>query len=412
MDFNKYASDTMAFIKDLEADGCRFPGSDEEKAAAQKIKGVINETVGIKPKCESFVFAPNASIGAIDKLGWTALALLVLYYISTGTTVLALAGYIGILIFTIVQVVMYKGWFDSAFKQARSENIITEILPQSGKTDFTVYLGAHYDSSWCWKLAVKNPDTAIIKAAYGVVGVIFMAVLSALKLVVAYSSIALIGAEYIAYVVFTLVLPILFIPGFFFVTQFVSHDKAIGSPGAMDNLSGIGINIMLMKHFKQHPEALPKNCKLVNICFAAEEAGLKGSIAFVKAHKHDGSLNNAYLINVDSVADNDHFEVIKGDAWQGTKFDKKLISLGLEALKDSGVPAPKTIVNPVGGCDSTPFCKAGVSTITLAAQNPRSTDYYHTCNDTSERFTEATLETGIKAVYNLIQKIGEHESSK
>lgn len=410
MDFKNYAEETMSFIKEIEADGCRFPGSSEEKAASVKIQKIIEGKTGIKPYTESFIFAPNASLGAIDRLGWFALALLVLYYISAGTAMLALVGYVGILAFAVIQIVLYKGWFDFAFKQERTENIITELPPASGKTDYTIYLGAHYDTSWCWKLAVKNPDTAIPKVVLGVVGVLVMIVMSIIKLCVTYGAINVYGGGYVVYNVFMLLLPVLLIPGFFFVTQFTSKDKTIGSPGAMDNLSGIGINMMIMKYFIENPDMLPENCKLVNICFAAEEAGLKGSSAFVKAHLHDGALENAYLINVDSVADPDHFEIIKGDAWQGTKFDGNLIALGLEAIRDAGIENPKAIMNPVGGCDSTPFIKAGVPTMTFAAQNPRSTDYYHTNNDKSSRFTESTLETGINVVYNIIQKIGEQRS--
>jgi hypothetical protein len=404
MDFSKHASQTMQIIKEIEADGCRFPGSPEEKAASVKLQRIIEEQTSLKPQTEKFVYAPNASIGAIGYLGWVALILLVLYYVSYGGTLLALIGYVGMMVFTVIQIILYKGWFDSAFKQAVSENIITELSPEDGKADYTIYLGAHYDSSWCWKLAAKNPNTAIPKVAYGVVGVVVMIALSLFKAICEFGGA---NISYSAYVVIAYILPLLFIPGFFFISQYVSHDKAIGSPGAMDNLSGIAINIMVMKYFKENPDKLPKNCRLVNICFAAEEAGLKGSFAFVKAHKDDGALKDSFLINVDSIADADHFEVIKGDTWQGTKFDPTLISLGLESMREAGVGNPKVIFNPVGGCDSTPFCKAGVRTITIAAQNPRCTDYYHTNNDKSDRISESTLETGIKTVYNLIQKIGE-----
>ncbi|MDD3946854.1 MAG: M28 family peptidase [Clostridia bacterium] len=411
MDFKKYASETMEFIKDVEADGCRFPGSPEEKAAAVKIQKALKSKTDIKSRTEKFVFAPNASIGAIDRLGWFALAMLVLYYLGSGTTMLALFGYAGMLAFTVIQIIMYKGWFDFAFKQECAQNIITELPPASGKTDYTIYLGAHYDSSWCWKLAVRNPKTALPKVAYGVVGVLFMIALSIVKLCGASGLIPFKNpADISVYNFFILFVPILFIPGFFFITQFISRDKTIGSPGAMDNLSGVGINMMLMKYYKENPEMLPNNCKLVNLCFAAEEAGLKGSSAYIKAHKDEITAGKSYLINVDSIADADHFEIIKGDAWQGTKFDANLISLGLEAMRDAGVSNPKTIVNPVGGCDSTPFCKAGIPTITIAAQNPRCTDYYHTCNDISDRFTQDTLETGLKTVCNLIQKIGEQQN--
>jgi len=409
MEYRKHAEDTMDFIKDLEADGCRFPGSPEEKAASVKIQRIIEAKTGIKPVTEKFVFAPNASLGAIDKLGWVAIALLVIYYIGgVGGAILALAGYCGILAFTFIQIIFYKGWFDFVFKQEETENIITELLPKSGKTDYTIYLGAHYDSSWCWKLSVKNPKTAMIKAGIGVLGVIAMVALCATLIANYYGGISFSNRVAVGfYRFFVQWFPVMLLPGFFFITQFTSHDKTIGSPGAMDNLSGIGLNIQLMKHFAENPDELPENCRLVNICFASEEAGLKGSMAYAKAHKDDPELKNAYFINLDSIADPDHFEVVKGDLWQGTHFDKNLMRLAKEAMIEAGVAKPGTIVNPVGGCDSTPMCRLGVPTVTIAAQNPIVTDYYHTCNDKSTRFTPEVLETGLKTMYHLIQKIGE-----
>ena len=61
------------------------------------------------------------------------------------------------------------------------------------------------------------------------------------------------------YVYLAYILPIVCIPGIYFVTQFLSHDKTIASPGCMDNLTGIGLNQEIAKHFSAHPEDLPEN---------------------------------------------------------------------------------------------------------------------------------------------------------
>lgn len=392
----------MEFVKLIEADGARLPGSDEEKAACKKIQAEMLARTGLTSKTERFIFAPEASIGAINKIGWVVLAATLAYYIGgLGGAFAAMLVYTAVLIFTVCQIILYKGTFDSLCKQEWADNIITELPPASGETEYTVYLGAHYDSSWCWKLAKKNPNTAIIKTAYGIVGVFVMLAVCILRICLSFGVLS----DYYIWNVLLYCIPIAFVPGFYFLTQYTSQDKTIASPGAMDNLSGIGINMMILKYFKEHPEDMPKGMRLVHLGFASEEAGLKGSDAFVKAHKNDGELKNAYLINVDSVADPDHFEAIKGDIWQGTHFDKTLIDMSVEAMKESGVASPKIISNPVGGCDSTPFCRAGVPTFTFAAQNPTSTNYYHTTNDTSDRIDVSTFETGLNVVYKVIKKI-------
>ena len=63
------------------------------------------------------------------------------------------------------------------------------------------------------------------------------------------------------------------------------------------------------------------------------------------------------------------------------------------------------IHNPVGGCDSTPMTKAGVKSVTFAAQNPVLTYYYHTWRDTHERFSMETVGDGFDVVLGVIEKI-------
>lgn len=396
--YKKYAEEAMEIVRTIEADGARLPGSAEEKAACKKIIGEINDRVGLKPRTESFVFAPEASIGAINKLGWVCMGLLVLYYL--GATILSLVGYISVLVFTFMQIVRYTGIWDFCFKKERAENIITELEPQNGKTDFTVYLGAHYDTSWCWKLAVMNPKTAMIKTGYGILCAVGMTVMSLISIL---NSFGVLADPFTASIVLY-VLPVAAIPGFFFISHFLTQDKTIGSPGAMDNMSGIGLNMMVMKYFKEHPEEMPEGMKLVNIGFAAEESGLKGSFAYVKAHKNEFDKDNMYVLNVDSISDPGYFSAVKGDPWQGTKFDRGMIDMMKEAIGETGEKVNE-IVNPVGGCDSTPFCKVGVRTVTFAAQMPTVSDYYHTNKDTSDRLSVDVFEKGFAVIVGTIKKI-------
>jgi len=409
--FKKYADETMEFIKKIEADGPRLPGSDEEKLACKNIQQEIKDRVGLDTKTEDFTFAIRASIGGICYLGYAGLLAILIYYIGgIYGTILAGFAFCCIMLFVALQVIRYTGTFDLMFKHGKSSNIITELPPvNNGETKFTVYLGAHYDSSWCWKLSLKNPKTAIPKTAYGILGAIAMIGISVLRAV---NYFVVIGgrADYIIDIC-TMVIPIAIIPGLYFITQYVSGDKTIASPGAMDNLSGIGSNMMIMKYFKEHPEDMPEGMRLVYLGFGAEEASLKGSLDYVKRHGDEMKDGHSYVLNIDSIADPDHFEAIIGDLLQGTKFDKTLIGYVHETYAEMGIKA-RSIYKPVGGCDSTPFCNEDIPTVTIAAQNPTTTYYYHTMHDKSERFTTDTLDKGLTVIYKVIKKIAEAENNK
>ena len=81
-----------------------------------------------------------------------------------------------------------------------------------------------------------------------------------------------------------------------------------------------------------------------------------------------------------------------------------------ESMREAGIKNPGDIANPVGGCDSTPFQKAGVKSITFAAQNPVMSDYYHTYRDVPERFSADTVGLGLDVVLRVISKIDQERT--
>lgn len=78
-----------------------------------------------------------------------------------------------------------------------------------------------------------------------------------------------------------------------------------------------------------------------------------------------------------------------------------------DTFKEVGVESKTNycIHNPVGGCDSTPLTKAGIKSVTFAAQNPVLTYYYHTWRDMPERFDMETVGDGFEVVLGVIDKL-------
>ena len=396
------------FVKTIiDAHGPRLPGSDEERAAQKDIAKIMEYMTGAKPTVESFKFAPRASIGAIPYLGYAGFASLVLYYIHPVLSLL-LAG--ATLTFAIIQVFLYKGWFDKFFKQEVSNNTYS-VIDGKGTIDHTIVFSGHTDSSWLWKMAVKNPNTMILRTVYGVVGVVAIVIGSLIRLIVGMGSV--VRPEELSKGLYVLLLlaPLAFIPGIYSLCIYLTHDKKVASPGAMDNLTGVGASIYMGKYFKDNPDKLPDNCRIIVAALGAEEAGLKGSEAFMKAHAGDKDLLiDPYFVNIDSLRDYDNFNAVKADSWQGTKFDNDMHDMFMKAFKNAGVE-PHSISNPVGGCDSTPICREGYKTITFAAQNPTATDYYHTYKDVYDDLNMDTLEKSVEILLDVTEQIHEHHAN-
>lgn len=388
----------------IDKHGPRLPGSDEEKAAQADIAKIMENATGVKPTVENFKLAPRASIGAIPYLGYAGFVALALYYIHP---VPAFIVSLCTLLFAVVQVFTYKGWFDRFFKQEESCNVYS-VMEGKGEIDHTIVFSGHADSSWLWQMAAKNPKTMILRTVLGVVGVVSIIIGSLLRFI--FNMWSVVKPEEMAtpLYLFLLITPLLFVYGLYSLCIYLSHDKKKASPGAMDNLTGVGASILMGKYFKENPEKLPDNCRVIIASLGSEEAGLKGSEAFMKAHAGDKNLLiNPYFFNIDSLRDYEHFNAVKGDSWLMSKFDDDMKNMLVKAFENAGVK-PNIIVNPVGGCDSTPICRAGYKTITFAAQKPDVTDYYHTYRDTCDGLDMNTLEKSVDIIIDVTEQIHEH----
>lgn len=401
----------------IDVTGPRLPGSEEEKQGAKIIADQIQRELGASPRTETFKTPRHACISAIPWLGWGAFIAFAGFYLSP---IASLAISTFLLLFALTHIFYYSHLLDPLFPKDQSQNVYAVIPPKSGEAKYNVILSAHMDSSWCWLHSYKNPNTMMIKTGLGVLSVVILMIVSIVTIILeASTSISFMALSKVfanmsanSYsgkdiaIVIMYCLPVLCLPGFYFLTQYLSYDKKIAAPGAMDNLSGVAMSIEVIKHFQNSEDEIAKDAKFIVLGTGAEESGLIGAMAFAKAHKDDKELvtDNTYAINLDSFRDMEHFNVVKKDTLQFIPFDKELIELSKQAIENCNLQS-HIIENPVGGSDSTAFAKAGIKTITLNAQDPRPTDYYHTTNDGMDNLNIDTLEKGFDVVVELIRLI-------
>jgi len=425
----KYAELAFGIVKDAaEKIGSRLPGSEGERKYARYMGDKLRE-IGIEPKTEEFAVSPRSSIGGIPYAGWFGLIMSGLVYFALGNNSvwfgMALAG-VCMLLWLILSVFLYKPWFDMFFPQKISQNTYGELLPEDGKYDYTIILSGHTDTSWTWRHsehAYKYRDKPIIGilATYGKVGFgaicVFFLIGVAIAMSVILGGYSFFGAQWAQETIYSTsfqqflialhFLPIVTAIGSCFVIMWGDPHGENASRGAMDNATGCALSYAVTKYYKENPDKMPKNCRIIDFNCGSEEAGLRGSMAFAEEHKNDEMLKNAWNINIDSVADKDYFEVVIKDDWQFTRFDTDMEKMFKDTFQELGIESKTNgcIHNPVGGCDSTPMTKAGVKSVTFAAQNPVLTYYYHTWRDTADRFEVETVGDGFEVLLGVIDKI-------
>ena len=431
----RYAEEAFEIIEHAAKKiGSRLPGSDGEKEYAAYMGDKLR-SIGIEPVREEFAVSPRASIGGIPYAGYLGLIMSALVYVALHLSAvwygMALASVV-CWVWLILSVFLYKTWFDMFFKQEISQNTYGELLPPDGKYDYTIILSGHTDTSWCWrhsahasKFKKTKPAMGLVatfaKVGFGVICFLFLTAVSIAMTVI--SSGVYFGevwalktansASFANFLFAMHFLPVVTAIGCMFVVMWADPNPRNASRGAMDNATGCALSFAVTKYFHDHPEKMPKNCRIIDFNCGSEEAGLRGSIAFTREHKGEPILENTWNINIDSVADKDFFEVVIKDDWQFCRFDTDLEKMFKDTFNELGIVSKTNgcIHNPVGGCDSTPMTKAGMKSVTFAAQDPTLTYYYHTWHDMPERFELETVGDGFDVILGVIDKIDKFQQA-
>ena len=425
----RYAEEAFEIVEHAAKKiGSRLPGSDGEKEYAAYMGDKLR-SIGIEPVREEFAVSPRASIGGIPYAGYLGLIMSALVYVALHLSAvwygMALASVV-CWVWLILSVFLYKTWFDMFFKQEISQNTYGELLPPDGKYDYTIILSGHTDTSWCWrhsahasKFKKTKPAMGLVatfaKVGFGVICFLFLTAVSIAMTVISSGvyfgevwALKIANSASFANFLFAMhFLPVVTAIGCMFVVMWADPNPRNASRGAMDNATGCALSFAVTKYFHDHPEKMPKNCRIIDFNCGSEEAGLRGSIAFTREHKGEPILENTWNINIDSVADKDFFEVVIKDDWQFCRFDTDLEKMFKDTFNELGIVSKTNgcIHNPVGGCDSTPMTKAGMKSVTFAAQDPTLTYYYHTWHDMPERFD------GFDVILGVIDKIDKFQQA-
>lgn len=358
--------------------GPRLPGSEEEKRAAAMIADEFMTVTG-NVAVEEFTFAAKACIGAIPAFGaGLMIAGLFFFWHPLVTLVMTAA----LLLFAVPQIILYREWFDVFFPKSTSRNVYSIIDPPGGAryVRATLVFSAHLDSSWhCPPFAKKNL-LARYKLNYGALSSFMLLFLSIARYL---------GTDFLGVIPWSMwwtmvIIPLLY-PGFFFLFRYLLYDRETASPGAMDDLSGVATTLGLAKIYRAQRKKRPRNIRILMVAFGAEEAGLRGSRAFIRRHRDDLLAGDVWVLNVDGVADRNDFICMEGETWQRVRYDRDYVDMVESVMKDMGLDYHRWTMD-AGGTDAAEFARAGIArAITVSAQDRTPGSNYHTRYDTLDR---------------------------
>lgn len=358
--------------------GGRPAGSEEERAAqlylAETLKPVCDEV-----KVEEFQAPINAHFGSLQwfvGLFWLNLYIFSTHY-AQSKSVAALLSVLNA-VFFIWHFLTTRHVLDFLFPKKSSLNVSGTIEP-AGEAKRTVVLGSHMDSvmefQWWYHLKSMGVLLNLIAGFSIVLQAIYFPLMWACSF---FSDVN--GSLLLPYYLMILLAP----AG---LSLFFMHgeDKV---DGAMDNLSAVVVNVELLRYFKEHPL---QSTRIRFVCFGAEECGLRGSEAYVKANEALLKAENATVINLDGIKDKVHLTIFEGEWFAGVKYPQELIAKAEATFLKKQVPVKKTSLK-IGGTDAASFAAANIPALSIVALDTVKLDpHYHTRLDTAENLNPEAM---------------------
>ena len=200
-----------------------------------------------------------------------------------------------------------------------------------------------------------------------------------------------------------IVLPVSVFIGF----TFTERDKGGGSvPGAIDNLSAVSTLLMIGRVLKRHPEWQPADTEIRLLSFGSEEAGTRGSRAYVRAHEAELRAADAVFVNFESLYDPE-IEIFTSDR-NGTILNSPDV---VDALVQAAVDVQAPFrVSPFpfagGGTDTMPFREKGIRAGCLFGMRVPSqmVDFYHQPSDNYDKVNPQALDNALRIALEFIRR--------
>jgi aminopeptidase YwaD len=182
-----------------------------------------------------------------------------------------------------------------------------------------------------------------------------------------------------------------------FTKFFMFGPRAV--PGAGDNLIASALLVELAGLFADadHPgHSLLEHTRLIFASFDAEESGLRGSRAWVKAHRAELGALPTYALNIDSIYQARDVQFLLSDLNSHVALDGDLAARCMRIAGERGFQAASAVMRFGGGAtDATELVRAGVHATTLIAMPAgpvREGLVYHTMADTVEAIEARAVE--------------------
>ena len=370
-EIKKYTEDVYRETqKIIDLFGPRLAGSKSALDAGDYIYDSINEFADDAFKEEFYVYQ-GAFLGWIRILVFNYLCALVFLWLDYAWISFVLL--ILSVIVLVLQFFLYLPLLDKFYPKKKGKNVYGKIEPKN-EVKQQIIISGHHDSARIFNFFIRQPKLYNLRTTGSIALVIILSLVSMISFLTPWLD------------AISLYVNIIFSITFLLVGQMWFFASKKGTPGAGDNLVASMIALEIGKHF-QFKESL-KHTRIIVLSFDAEEEGLRGARAYVKAHEKELKEIPTYLLNADCLYDENEMFFLTSDLNNFVKFDDGFTDELLDVSELEGIFTFKQpLAFLTGGTDAAEFAKKGIASTTLIGMpwsNSNRNQSYHTPNDTLE----------------------------
>lgn len=370
--------------------GPRKPGSPEEYRAQQwfqkDMKNYCEET-----RIEEFTLHRQGFMGFIPFTVACGIASVFVNWFASPIAALILC--ICAFVPLFFEFLMYKEFDDFLFPKQTSHNMIAVRKPK-GEVKQRIVMVGHSDSQFEWTLnyLIGGLQAKLFVEIPAVVGLIVQTVFALVCIIAGKGGAAVNIQSARWFFILFFVISCVFIPFEFAFLFFQSWTKSV--PGASDNLSGCYGGMAVVKALDEAKVRF-ENTEVVVICSGSEEAGLRGSKAYAKAHEKELKEIPTCVVALDTFRDLETMAVYHRDLSGTLQHHDGTKVLVHDACANCGFDVKYESIY-IGGSDAASFTQRGIPATGFAAMDPAPPRYYHTRLDTPENLRPEAIKAGIE----------------
>jgi len=370
--------------------GPRPVGSEAEKNAQlhmqKELESSCDTVTREEYKCSDKAFMSWVPLGAVLLLFSTLMFTL-------GIPIASLAASAVTLFIILAEFIFYKPVLDIFFPKKTSGNVIG-VRKASGETKKRIILAGHTDSAYEWTYTYHGGHAAVLTIILTAIVAVLLGIGGSIYAIVAGTDGIVWTGDNLAVKIIAVVTYIT-VPVIAAAIVFTNYKRPV--MGANDDLSGCFVSAAVVK-FLAANDIRFENTEVVAAMVGGEEAGLRGTKAFMKAHaeeyKNEKDVETIFIA-LDTIREHEFMAIYDKDMTGMVKNDKRVAKLIQTSAKNVGYDVPIKAIE-LGSTDAAAASQAGIPASAFTAMDPAPARYYHTRLDTEDNLDPKSLEIGLK----------------